>query len=60
VPTLLVKGTGSSVWLHKIIDGLAKNIPHSCVIEFPGGHAPHIVSKDNFMEELERFQNNPY
>lgn len=55
-PTLLVKGTGSSVWLHKIIDELAKNIPHSRIIEFPAGHAPHIVSMDEFMLELEKFQ----
>lgn len=55
-PTLLIKGTGSSVWLHKIIDELAKNIPHSRIIEFPAGHAPHIVSMDKFMVELEKFQ----
>lgn len=56
VPTLLVKGTGSSVWLHQVIDKLAENIPGSRVVEFPGGHAPHIVSMDKFMAELEKFQ----
>lgn len=55
VPTLLVKGTGSSVWLHQIIDVLAQNIPHSRVVEFPGGHAPHIVSQNDFMRELAMF-----
>lgn len=55
-PTLLVKGTGSSLWLHQIIDKLAKNIPHSLIVEFPGGHAPQIVSMNKFMTELERFQ----
>ncbi len=56
VPTLLVKGTGSSAWLHQVIDTLAKNIPGSRVVEFPGGHAPQIVSMDKFMAELEKFQ----
>ena len=55
-PVLLVKGTGSTRWLHHIIDGLSENIPHSRVVEFPGGHAPHLVSRDKFLPELERFQ----
>jgi pimeloyl-ACP methyl ester carboxylesterase len=55
-PVLLVKGTGSSVWLHKIIDELAKNIPNSCIVEFPEGHGPHIVSMNEFILELEKFQ----
>lgn len=54
---LLVKGTGSTPWLHLIIDELSENIPHSHVVEFAGGHAPHIVSKDKFLIELEKFQN---
>ena len=54
---LLVKGTGSTPWLHLIIDELSDNIPHSRVVEFAGGHAPHIVSKDKFLIELEKFQN---
>ena len=54
---LLVKGTGSTAWLHHIIDGLSENLPHSRVVEFPGGHAPHIVSTDKFLAELEKFQN---
>jgi pimeloyl-ACP methyl ester carboxylesterase len=55
-PVLLVKGTGSAPFLHHIIDVLSENMPHSRVIEFPGGHAPHIVSKDKFIPELEKFQ----
>jgi pimeloyl-ACP methyl ester carboxylesterase len=55
-PVLLVKGTGSAKWLHRIIECLSETIPHSQVIEFPGGHAPHIVSKDRFLLELEEFQ----
>lgn len=55
-PVLLVKGTGSTKWLHRIIDGLSETIPHSQVVEFPGGHAPHIFSMDTFIPELEKFQ----
>jgi pimeloyl-ACP methyl ester carboxylesterase len=55
-PVLLVKGTGSTKWLHHVIDILSENLPHSRVVEFPGGHAPHIVSTDKFISELEKFQ----
>ena len=55
-PVLLVKGTGSTIWLHRIIDGLLETIPHSQVLEFPGGHASHIVSRDRFIPALEKFQ----
>jgi pimeloyl-ACP methyl ester carboxylesterase len=55
-PVLLVKGTGSTQWLHRVIDGLSENLPQSNVVEFPGGHAPQIISKDRFLEELEKFQ----
>ncbi len=58
-PVLLVKGTGSALFLHKIIDGLASNLPDSRIIELPGGHAPHIVSWDQFLQEWEKFQKNP-
>jgi pimeloyl-ACP methyl ester carboxylesterase len=46
-PTLLVKGTGSTAWLHQIIEGLAENMPQSWVVEFPSGHAP-ISYPENF------------
>lgn len=55
-PVLLVKGKGSTLWLHDIIDGLSENIPHTKVVEFPGGHAPHLVSRDAFLSELKKFQ----
>jgi pimeloyl-ACP methyl ester carboxylesterase len=55
-PVLLVKGTGSTDWLHQVISGLSENIPHSRIVEFPGGHAPHIVSRDKFLSELQKFQ----
>lgn len=56
VPTLLVKGTGSSVWLHDIIGFLGDHIPNSHIVEFPGGHAPHLVSMKEFMDTLQKFQ----
>jgi pimeloyl-ACP methyl ester carboxylesterase len=55
-PVLLVKGTGSATFLHKIIDNLSIYLPNSRVIEMPAGHAPHIVSRDRFLSELEKFQ----
>lgn len=54
-PVLLVRGTGSTKWLHHIIDGLAQNLPNARVVEYLGGHAPHLVSRDRFLEELEAF-----
>lgn len=56
-PVLLVKGTGSASFLHKIIDNLALHLPNAHVIEMPGGHAPHMVSKDEFLTEMGKFQN---
>jgi hypothetical protein len=55
--TLLVKGTGSTAWLHQVIDELAANIPNARIIELPGGHAPIVVAMLQFLEELEKFQN---
>ncbi len=57
-PVLLVKGTGSARFLHKIIDDLASDLPLSSVVEMPGGHAPHIVSWDRFIQEWKVFNNN--
>lgn len=57
-PVLLVKGTGSAPFLHQIIDNLATYLPNSRVIEMPAGHAPHIVSRERFLDELENFQKN--
>ena len=57
-PVLLIKGTGSALFLHKIIKGLGSNLPDSETVEFPEGHAPHIVSRDRFLQEWEKFQNN--
>lgn len=58
-PVLLVKGTGSASFLHRIIDVLHVNLPDSRVIEMPGGHAPHIASRERFLQEWKMFQKNP-
>ena len=49
-------GYSRSVARCHIIDGLSITIPNSSVAEFPGGHASHIVSRDKFISELEKFQ----
>ena len=54
-PVLLVKGTGSSPNLHEIIHALHSLLPNSRLVEFPEGHAPHIVSRDQFLLEWDRF-----
>lgn len=55
-PVLLIKGTGSAPWLHKVIDVLSEYLPNSRTVEFPGGHAPHLVAREKFLQELETFQ----
>lgn len=55
-PVLLVKGTGSAPFLHQIIEGLSLYLPNSRLIEMPGGHAPHIVSRERFLEEWVKFE----
>jgi pimeloyl-ACP methyl ester carboxylesterase len=54
-PVLLVKGTGSSHFLFRIIDGLAATLPRAVTIELPGGHAPQLVAMDAFLELLAAF-----
>ena len=55
-PVLLVKGTGSSHFLHEIIAGLASAMPHAEMVEFPGGHAPQIAAMDAFLAKLATFE----
>lgn len=57
-PTLLVKGTGGDSLTHKVIDELARHLPNAQVAEWPGGHAPHIVSMESFLERMAGFQAN--
>lgn len=51
-PVLLIKGTGSTPVMHHVIDALADKLPNAEVAEWPGGHAPHIVSRDAFLERV--------
>ena len=56
-PVLLVKGEGSSSFLHNIIDILAEEFPNVRVVTFPGGHAPHLASMQPFLDRFSRFLN---
>jgi pimeloyl-ACP methyl ester carboxylesterase len=58
-PVLLVTGTGTPWWLRRIIETLDEKLPHSRMIELPSGHAPQLVSIDDFLEELSRFHETP-
>ena len=49
-PVLLVKGDGPNVSNHAVIDILAEEFSNVRVVSYPGGHAPHIVSMQAFME----------
>jgi pimeloyl-ACP methyl ester carboxylesterase len=55
-PVLLVKGTGSASFLHAVIDVLHQRLPNNEVVEYPAGHAPHIVSMDRFLDKMRSFQ----
>lgn len=55
-PTLLVKGTGSAPLQHRVVDELAQRLPNAEVAEWPGGHAPHLVSTDAFLERMRSLQ----
>jgi pimeloyl-ACP methyl ester carboxylesterase len=54
-PVLLVKGTGSAGFLHDIIEILGQFLPQSRTVELAGGHAPHIVSGDEFLSIIRKF-----
>jgi pimeloyl-ACP methyl ester carboxylesterase len=59
-PVLLVKGIGSSHFLHRIVDGLARTLPRARLVELPGGHAPNIVAMDAFLAHLTGFLDHPH
>lgn len=52
---LLATGTGTSPFLRDIVDTLAAAFPNVRVVEMPAGHAPHLVSTDQFFGELTTF-----
>ena len=55
-PVLLVKGADSTGFNSGVVDLLSKTIGSSSrVLVLPDAHACHIVSKDQFIAELERF-----
>jgi pimeloyl-ACP methyl ester carboxylesterase len=54
-PALLVVGTGTAPFLRQVHDTLAAHLPRVRTTEMPAGHAPHLVSMDRFLAELERF-----
>jgi pimeloyl-ACP methyl ester carboxylesterase len=55
-PVLLVTGEGTSPFLRAVHDTLAATLPGARVLELPGGHAPHLVAMDRFLEALAGFQ----
>lgn len=59
-PVLLVKGESANHNIHHdVIDVLAEELPNASVVTFPGGHAPHIVSMQRFLERFSRFLSEP-
>jgi pimeloyl-ACP methyl ester carboxylesterase len=56
-PVLLVKGTGSTQWLHRVIDGLSANLPHAKVVEFPGGMRRRLHLKTTSLKNWKNFKN---
>jgi pimeloyl-ACP methyl ester carboxylesterase len=54
-PIMLLKGTGSASFLHDIMDLLAQDLLNSTIVELPQGHAPHIVSKEQFLYIIKKF-----
>lgn len=54
-PVWLLKGTGSSPWLHDIIDILADEFPHAHVTELSGGHAPHLANQQQWLGLFREF-----
>ncbi|MBI3182184.1 MAG: alpha/beta hydrolase [Myxococcales bacterium] len=54
-PVLLVKGGGSARLHHEVVHGLASELPRAILVELPSGHAPHEVSPEAFLQNLEMF-----
>jgi pimeloyl-ACP methyl ester carboxylesterase len=55
VPVLLVKGTDSAHFLHRIVDGLAAELPRAEVAEWSGGHSAHLANPEAFLARLQAF-----
>lgn len=54
-PVLLFKGTGSSHFLHRIIDVLSATLPEARVVELPGGHGPQLAAMEEFLRLIVEF-----
>jgi pimeloyl-ACP methyl ester carboxylesterase len=54
VPVLAVKGTETTEDLAAVVDDLGATVPHSCVLELPGGHACHLQNQERFLAALAR------
>lgn len=52
-PTLLTKGTTTELWEKRVVDLLGEYLPKARVVEIEGGHAHHIESLNQFLDELE-------
>jgi pimeloyl-ACP methyl ester carboxylesterase len=55
-PVLLVTGEGTAPFVRAVHDTLAMMLPNARTLELPGGHAPHLVEMDTFIEQLAEFQ----
>jgi pimeloyl-ACP methyl ester carboxylesterase len=58
-PVLLVKGRGTTPSLERVTDLLAESFPNARLVQYDGGHAPHIVEMEPFLEELAGFLDAP-
>jgi len=54
-PVLMIKGEGSPKYYHDVIDVLGEEFPNAQVVMYPGGHAAHIASMEQFMDRFTRF-----
>jgi pimeloyl-ACP methyl ester carboxylesterase len=53
-PTLVVRGSPPESWLGAVAGIVADTLPRAELLELNGGHAPHIVSYEQFMARFER------
>lgn len=54
LPTLVVRGSPPDSWLGQVAGIVADTLPRAELLELEGGHAPHIVSYEQFMEGLKQ------
>lgn len=55
-PVLIVKGEGSAPFMHQIADALAFELRRAKLLTLPSGHAPHLVSREKFLDHMVAFQ----